>query len=152
MSRRRAVSQIIGTLIMLGVVAVAGGVLFIKGIQVLTDFNTEVSAQTDTATDKIKEKIIISHVRFHTNNQATIYLRNVGEVEAEIASIKVINVDDQTLEYSDTPTTTDLFIQDPVEITITLATNPFSTSEEYKFSILTSRDNTFTKFVTPPNG
>lgn len=151
MRSRRAVSQIIGTLLMLGVVSVAGGVLFIKGIQVLTDFNAEVSAQTDTATEKIQEKIVITHVRFHSGDDATVYLRNVGQVEAEIVSIKVLNRNEQTLEYSDTPPTTLLRIQEPTSITIDLANN-FDTNDDYKFSIVTARDNTFTKFVRPPNG
>lgn len=149
--RRRAVSQIIGTLIMLGIVAVAGGVLFIKGLQVLTDFNAEVSATSNSATEKIQEKLVINHVRFFSNNQATIYLRNVGEVEADITSIKILNRSEQTLDCCTTFTASTLQIQDPAEITVTLNTN-WDKNDDYKISLVTARDNTFTKFVRPPNG
>lgn len=154
--RRRAVSQIIGTLIMLGVVSVAGGVLFVKGLQVLTDFNAAVSAEANSATEKIQEKIEITHVRFHKDNSnvnknATIYLRNTGQVEADIVSLKILNRDEQTLDCCTTFTSSTLQIQDPAQITVTLA-NTWSASDDYKISIVTARDNTFTKFVRPPNG
>ena len=151
MTRRRAVSQIIGTLIMLGVVSVAGGVLFIKGIQVLTDFNASVSAEANSATEKIQERLQITHVRFHGSDEATIYLRNTGQVEADIISIKILNRDEQTLDCCDTFTTTTLQIQDPVEIDVELENN-WSPQDDYKISIVTARDNSFTKFVRPPNG
>jgi hypothetical protein len=154
--QRRAVSQIIGTLIMLGVVSVAGGVLFIKGLQVLTDFNAAVSAEANSATEKIQEKIEITHVRFHKDNSnanknATIYLRNTGDIEANIVSLKILNRSQQTLDCCTTFTTSTLQIQDPAQITVTLA-NTWSASDDYKISIVTARDNSFTKFVRPPNG
>jgi hypothetical protein len=155
-ARRRAVSQIIGTLIMLGIVAVAGGVLFIKGLQVLTDFNAVVSAESNSAAEKIQEKLTITHVRFHkddSNNDrnATIYLRNTGQVEADIISIKILNRDEQTLDCCDSFSSSTLQIQDPTQITVTLD-NEWNKNDDYKVSIVTARDNTFTKFVRPPNG
>ena len=152
-ARRRAVSQIIGTLIMLGIVAVAGGVLFIKGLQVLTDFNAAVSAQANIATERIQEKLSITHVKFEGNDDATIFVRNIGQVEADIVSIKILNRDEQTLDCCDegTFTTTTLQIQDPVEIDVELE-NDWNRQDDYKISILTARDNTFTKYVRPPNG
>jgi predicted transport protein len=155
-ARRRAVSQIIGTLIMLGVVSVAGGVLFIKGLQVLTDFNAEVSATSNIATEKIQEKLLITHVRFHDDDisdpkNATIYLKNIGQVETDIISIKILNRDEQTLDCCDTFTLSTLQIQEPVKITVTLE-NEWNEDDDYKISIVTARDNSFTKFVRPPNG
>jgi hypothetical protein len=150
---RRAVSQIIGTLIMLGVVSVAGGVLFINGIQVLTEFDANINSQSFAAAEKIQEKIVISHIRFHSNDEVTLYVRNVGQVESEVISIKVLNRDEQTLDCCDENefTGTTLLIQEPTQIDLELDTNYINT-DDYKISIITARDNTFTKFVRPLNG
>ena len=148
--RRAAVSQIIGTLIMLGVVSVAGGVLFINGIQVLTEFDANINSQSFAAAEKIQEKIVISHVRFHDSDDVRLFVRNVGEVEADIVSIKILNRDEQTLDCCDFTGET-LPIQEPVQIDLILDAN-FDTNDDYKISIVTARDNMFTKFVRPPNG
>jgi hypothetical protein len=49
---------------MLGIVAIVGGILLIKGIQVMTQFNADVAAQNARQTEKVHEKIVITHVRF----------------------------------------------------------------------------------------
>ena len=141
---------------MLGVVAVAGGVLFINGIQVLTEFDSEVSAQSSRLTGKIQEKIAITHVRFHDDDfddpkNATVYLKNIGQVEADIISIKILNRNEQTLDCCNTFTLSTLQIQEPMQLTITLE-NEWDNNDDYKISIVTARDNSFTKLVRPPNG
>src|SRR5688572_30375445 len=132
---------------MLGVVSVAGGVLFINGIQVLTEFDASINSQSFAAAEKIQEKIVISHVRFHSGDDIRLFVRNVGEVEVDIISIKILNRDEQTLDCCDESDFTGetLPIQEPVQIDLVLDAN-FDTSDDYKISIVTARDNIFTKF------
>lgn len=170
--RRRGVSQIIGSLMMLAVVAAAGTIILIQSLQILNDFNTGLHFRSTATIEKIQEKVVITHVRFSGTNDANIYIRNTGDLESKVSSISIINRDDQTLECIDNVAMTDgncqLEVQSsgtcssttlPVSLSTDSTTvlcvtlqNTWDRNDDYKVSIVTERDNTFTKFVRPPNG
>lgn len=171
---RRGVSQIIGTLMMLAVVAAAGTIIMIQSLQILNDYNSSLNFRSTAAVERVQEKVIITHVRFSGTTDANIYVRNAGDLESKISSISIINRDDQTLECVDSvgrtdgncllkvqssgtcsPTTSPLPVSLSTDSTTVLCVtlqNAWDSDDDYKVSIVTERGNTFTKFVRPPNG
>ena len=64
LSRRRGISQIVGSLFMLAIVVPIGVVILSTGLYEVADFNRFLTVTRDQGIDATREDIIFEHVRF----------------------------------------------------------------------------------------
>lgn len=103
MLRKRGISSIVGTLIMVAVVAAIGSVIMFQGLNGINDFNFYLSFLTGSK-NSLHENLIIEHVRFDpASSDLDIWIRNTGTVEVGIAKITVVNMNSQEIVISETP-------------------------------------------------
>ena len=156
-SRKRAVSQIIGSLFMLAIVVPIGVVIVSQGLYEVAEFNRFLTVTRDQGIDATREDIIFEHVRFEpSTNKITVSLRNISTVESIIYRITIVNVTNQDLlVYNDTLplSQTRLQLEDSTDI-IVFAEPSVSWTENglgYKISITTMRGNFFQTIGSPYN-
>ena len=77
---RKGVSQILGSVFMLAVVAAIGSVILIQGINDVNTFNSFLDVVRDDQVERsTNERFIVEHVRFvATSDQVYIWIRNIG--------------------------------------------------------------------------
>ena len=170
MKNRRGVSQIIGSLIVLAVVASVGSVILFQGLNQINAFNHDLSFHDREHSQALREDIIFEHVRFDPNtNDLVLYLANVGSIDTTIASVTVVKIDTQELilDWRDVDSTINpsnptgtILIDDHIVLhnNATLIgtnqwnhTNYNSTNYDYKISLTTSKGNFFDTVRSPYN-
>jgi len=171
MKNRRGVSQIIGSLIVLAIVASVGSVILFQGLSQINAFSYDLTIHDKENISEIREDIIFEHVRFDPSPAGTnleIYLANVGSVDSTISAVTVVKIDTQELIISrerpiDSEAT--ILIEDHTKITLTSASLPLAFPEQwdspeygpltafpnYKITITTSKGNFFDKIASPFN-
>lgn len=160
---RRGISQIIGTLFTLAIVAAFGSIILIQGMQGINSFNAFVSGFGASHNEGLQESIIIEHIRFqHNNNNVTIWIRNTGVTDVTISTITLTKVDSQELVINKDFTTEEkVFVRDLKQITlgnpdITMPSACPSTwsscqSTTVRVSVTTARGNIITATAQPYN-
>jgi hypothetical protein len=168
MKNRRGVSQIIGSLIVLAVVASVGSVILFQGLNQINAFNHDLSFHDREYNEALREDILFEHVKFDPNSDDLIlYLANIGSIDSNVASVTVVKIDTQELILDwravnatinpNNPTGT-ILIDDHIELhnnatltgaTIWNHTNYNSTNFDYKISITTSKGNFFETVASP---
>jgi hypothetical protein len=122
MKNRRGVSQIIGSLIVLALVASVGSVILFQGLNQINAFNYDLSFHDRENNEALREDIAWEHVRFVPNsNQIEVYVANVGSIDSTIVTATVVKVDTQELvvSWQDIPETDGkLFLDDNTVITL----------------------------------
>lgn len=155
--RRRAVSQIVGSLFMLAIVVPIGAVIVSQGLFEVTDFNRFLTTTREQGIDATREDIIFEHVRFEpSTNQVTVSLRNISTVESIIERITIVNMTNQDLIiYNDTlPLSQSILrLEDSNDIVVYAAPSVSWTenSVDYKISVTTVRGNFFETIARPFN-
>lgn len=158
-NKRRGISQLIGTLLMLAVVASIGSVILFQGITKINDFNFALAVLKDQGAESTGENMVIEHVRFNpTGTDVTFHVRNIGISAGTITTVTVVKLDTQELIISNNTLSTEIFANELVSIqktaSLSLATqwddSDYKTSE-YRISIITQRGNVFEKVATPFN-
>ena len=102
--KRRAIAQIVGTLMMVAVVTSVGGLLLFQGMTAINNFNNYIANSLQLSTASAQESFIIEHVKFDpTPNSKRIdfWIRNTGTVDLTIERIAVVRVDTQELVLYD---------------------------------------------------
>ena len=171
MKNRRGVSNIIGSLIVLAVVASVGSVILFQGLNQINAFNYDLTLHDREHVNELREDIIFEHVRFDpTSTDLILNLANIGSIDSNIATITVVKIDTQELlvarlEVSSVdPTNAYIPIEDHREITIP-ASLPLATPEQwdspeygdtipiptYKITISTAKGNFFSTIASPFN-
>ena len=156
-SRKRGVSQIIGSLFMLAIVVPIGVVIVSQGLYQVADFNQYLTSTRDHGIDATREDIIFEHVRFEpSTNQITVSLRNISTVELIIDRITIVNMTNQDLLiYNDTLPLSQSIIHLKDDTDIVVYADPsVSWTEDglgYKISITTMRGNFFDTIASPYN-
>ena len=156
-SRKRGISQIIGSLFMLAIVVPIGVVIVSQGLYQVADFNQYLSSTRDHGIDATREDIIFEHVRFEpSTNQITVSLRNNSTVELIIDRITIVNMTNQDLLiYNDTlPLSQSIIhLKDDTDIVVYADPSVSWTKDGlgYKISITTMRGNFFDTIVSPYN-
>jgi len=156
-SRKRGVSQIIGSLFMLAIVVPIGVVIVSQGLFEVADFNRYLSSTRDHGLDATREDIIFEHVRFEpSTNQITVSLRNISTVESIIYRITIVNVTNQKLIiYNDTLPLSQSIIHLKDDTDIIVYADPSvswtENGKDYKISITTVRGNFFDTIARPFN-
>jgi len=162
LKKRRGVSQIIGSLIVLAVVASVGSVILFQGLNQINAFNYSLVFHDREHNEALREDILFEHVKFDPNTDAlSLYLANIGSIDSTIATITVVKIDTQELllAWSDVDAIDGgIQIEDhTIVITNVTAingiwnqTNYNSTDNNaYKISITTSKGNFYSTVASP---
>ena len=99
--KRRAVSQVIGALFALAIVATFGSVLLIQGVQGVENFTAFLNIFEETEAKSAQEVFIVEHVRFNPDNEEIeIWVRNTGKIDIIIDRISIVKINTQELIVS----------------------------------------------------
>ena len=162
MNNRRGISNIIGSLIVLAVVASMGSVILFQGLNQINAFSYDLTFHDKQHVDELREDIVFEHVRFPPNElNLEIDLANVGTIDSTVSTVTVVRIDNQELIINKEFRNETILIEDHSKIILTSATLPigpdqFWDSSEYrdkmyKISITTSKGNFFSTVATPFN-
>ena len=97
MDRRRGVSEVVATLLMLAIVVVLGTMVFAFGSTAFSQFSQGFSNLIGLKTNQLQETYVVEYVQFNgTSPTLTVVatVRNVGTIPTEIASIAISNLTD----------------------------------------------------------
>jgi hypothetical protein len=162
---RRAVSQIMGTLVILAIVVSVGSAILFNGMNEISAFTYDLSFHEKSKNQLHREDIVFEHVRFEPNtDNIAINLVNIGTIEATISTITILKIDTQEIIANWVEVNQSIQMKDNQKITligpseIELLNPPGATwdhtnylNSEYKISLTTTRGNFFTTVVSPYN-
>ena len=169
LKNRRAVSQIMGSMIMLGVVASVGSVILFNGMDSISAFTYDLSFHEKSKNQLHREDIIFEYVRFEPNtDNITIDLLNIGTVESTISTITILKIDNQEIIANWVDVNQSIQIKENQRITLDeiiltgtgiwnddcyyyVDCNPTNAVAKYKISLTTTRGNFFTTIASPFN-
>jgi len=166
LKNRRGVSQIIGSLIVLAIVASVGSVILFQGLNQINAFNYDLSFHDREHNDALREDIVFEHVRFvPDSNQVELYLANIGSIDSTILAGTVVKVDTQELivAWEDVQVTNGenaiILVDDHSKISLSaslpLATpqqwnsSAYNGSAQYQISITTDKGKIISELRTP---
>jgi len=101
-TKRKAVSQIIGTMFMMAIVGVVGSVILLNGITTAADFTLFLDIISDESSEAIKEIAYVEHVRFDptaVGGEVDIWIRNIGIESVQLDKITLVKVGTQDLIF-----------------------------------------------------
>lgn len=166
LKNRRAVSQVMGSVVIMGIVSSIGSVILFNGMDSISAFTYDLSFHEASKNQIHREDIVFEHVRFEPNtDNLEIDLANIGTVESTIASITILNIDnqeiitnwvnvDQTIQLKDNKQII-LDVLDDSEIILVQGSGTWNdaayVNSEYKISLTTTRGNFFTTVASPFN-
>jgi len=172
LKKRRGISNIIGSLIVLALVASVGSVILFQGLNQINTFNYDLTNYGQDRVNEIREDIIFEHVRFDSSgslpegDDLQLFLANIGSVDSQISSITVVNINSQELLFNreSPPNVSEAYIpiEDHTVITLDSGANfipPADTWDDanygpgnlYKITVGTSKGNFFSTVVEPFN-
>ena len=165
LKNRRAVSQIMGSIVILGVVTSVGSVILFNGLENISAFTYDLSFHEKSKNQVHREDIIFEYVRFEPNtDNITIDLLNIGTVESTISTITILKIDNQEIIANWVDVNQSIQIKDNQRITlddvddseiILTGTGIWNDDNyrysEYKISLTTTKGNFFTTIASPFN-
>jgi len=164
MKNRRGVSQIIGSLMILALVAAVGSVILFQGLNQINAFNNELTIHDTERNLALRENVLFEHVWFDiTGKNVTLYLANIGSTATTIATVTMVKIDTQELILREEILAGNTIeLEDHIELTVpnaalTVGTgqwdDPYYDGKKYKISITTAKGNFFSPpdDVIPPN-
>ena len=163
--KRRGLSQIIGSLLMLAIVVPIGSVILVGGMTQINNFNNSLSISTEIQNEGNQEDLVFEHVRFDpVTNNVDVTIKNIGSVETIIDRVILVNMTSQNVLFSisgiSTFDTNPIQIKDSRSISIPATIeDPWcvvwdcgsTTNWDYKISIITGRGNFFDTVARPFN-
>ncbi|MEK0318668.1 MAG: hypothetical protein QQN43_03750 [Nitrosopumilus sp.] len=165
LKNRRAVSQIMGSIVILGVVTSVGSVILFNGLENISAFTYDLSFHEKSKNQLHREDIIFEYVRFEPNtDNITIDLLNIGTVESTISTITILKIDNQEIIVNWVDVNQSIQIKDNQRITLDdvddseimltgtgIWNDPNYLNSEYKISLTTTKGNFFTTIASPFN-
>ena len=160
LKKRRAISQIMGSVVILGVVTSIGSVVLFNGMNQINAFSYDLSFHDKAKNEAYRENLMFEHIRFEPGtNQIILYLANIGTTESTIESITVVQLDTQNIlvDWEEGVSSTVQIKESSNPITINANLNsltwndPIYRNSEYKISITTSKGNFFSTVASPYN-
>jgi hypothetical protein len=157
---RRAVSQIMGSIVILGVVTSVGSVILFNGMNEISAFTYDLSYHEKSKNQIHREDLLFEHVRFEPNtDNIAINLVNIGTIETTISTITILKIDTQEIIANWVEVNQSIPIKDYQKITLNDQLTPISATwddadyfdSEYRISLTTTRGNFFTTVVSPYN-
>src|SRR3989344_8928631 len=122
--KRRAVSQVIGALFALAIVATFGSVLLIQGVQGIENFTAFLNIFEETESKSAQEVFIVEHVKFNAtttgdnNEEIDIWIRNTGKIDIIIDRISIVKINTQELIVNKENINQDVFQKEVRQITL----------------------------------
>ncbi len=161
MKNRRGVSNIIGSLIVLAIVASVGSVILFQGLNQINAFNYDLKTFDEQHSAELREDILFEHVRFEpTNTEVILYLANIGSIDTTVATVTIVKIDTQELLVREEFLTGNtILLDDHIELNataiLTVGTmqwdDAYYNDTNYKISITTSKGKFFDTIAKPPN-
>jgi hypothetical protein len=164
MKNRRAVSQIMGSIVILGIVSSVGSVILFNGMNSISAFTYDLSFHEKTKNEIHREDLIFEHVRFVPgNDDLMIDLANIGTVDSTITNVTILKIDTQDiianwLDVEEIILTKDnhQIILDGSVLDLTKGTvqewdDDYYEFSKYKISLKTVKGNFFTTVASPFN-
>ena len=174
LKKRRAVSQVMGSIVILGIVSSVGSVILFNGMNSISAFTYDLSFHEKSKNQIHREDIIFEHVRFEPNtDDISISLANIGTVESTITNITILKIDTQEIisNWIDVAESIQVksdqkIILDSSQILLTNGVltqtwdddyyyyvdgNPANDVAKYKISLTTVKGNFFTTVASPFN-
>lgn len=160
LKNRRAISQIMGSVVILGVVTSIGSVVLFNGMNQINAFSYDLSFHDKPKNEAFREQLMFEHIRFEPGtDQIILYLANIGTTESTIESITVVQIDSQKIlvdwEEGVSSTIQIKETSDPITINANLNSltwdDPLYRTSEYTISITTSKGNFFFTIASPYN-
>jgi hypothetical protein len=153
-------SQVMGSVVILGVVTSIGSVVLFNGMNQINAFSYDLSFHDKPKNEAYREKLMFEHVRFEPGtNQIILYLANIGTTESTIESITVVQIETQNIlvdwENGVSSTIQIKESSDPIFLTANIGSHTWNESlyfdSKYKISITTSKGNFFSTVASPFN-
>ena len=167
LKKRRAISQVIGSLVILGIVSSVGSVILFNGMDSISAFTYDLSFHETSKNQIHREDIIFENVRFEPNtDNMTIDLANIGTVETTISTVTIMKIDNQEIIANWVDVNKSIQMKDNSQISldvlndaeIILSGNSTDTwndvnylNSDYKISLTTTRGNFFNTVASPFN-
>jgi len=163
LKKRRGLSQIMGSLLMLAIVVPLGSVVLFSGITEITAFNNSMSNTIEYRNNGIQEDLVFEHIRFEPNSKVvTISALNTGSIEIVVDRITLVNMTNQEILFdiysvgTFVPIVLQVQNSTDIDITANLVGIDWSdgddpTNWEYRISIITARGNFFDTVARPYN-
>ncbi|AFS82859.1 hypothetical protein [Candidatus Nitrosopumilus sediminis] len=163
--KRRAVSQVMGSIVILGIVSSVGSVILFNGMNSISAFTYDLSFHEKSKNEIHREDIIFEHIRFIPNDDdIEIHLTNIGTVESTISNITILKIDTQEIIANWVDVTEPIPINTSKKIILDsssiILTNGIVTQTwddtyyvdgKYKISLTTVKGNFFTTVASPFN-
>jgi len=162
LKNRRAVSQIMGSIVILGVVTSVGSVILFNGMNEISAFTYDLSFHETSKNQIHREDLLFEHVRFEPNtNNIEINLVNIGTIESTVSTITILDIDTQEIIANWVEVNRSIPIKDYQKITLDddseILLTPISSTwddghyntDTYKISLTTTRGNFFTTVAHP---
>ena len=167
LKKRRAVSQVMGSLVILGIVSSVGSVILFNGMDSISAFTYDLSFHETSKNQIHREDIIFENIRFEPNtDNMTIDLANIGTVESTISTVTIMKIDNQEIIANWVDVNQSIQMKDNSQISldviddseIILSGNSTDTwndvyylNSDYKISLTTTRGNFFNTVASPFN-
>ena len=167
LKNRRAVSQIMGSVVILGIVSSVGSVILFNGMDSIGAFAYDLSFHEKSSNLMHREDIVFEHVRFVPgSDDIQIDLLNIGTVDSTISTITILKIDNQEIITNWIDVNQPVLIKDNQKITLDdvdnseiqltgTVTNTLNDANyldsEYRISLTTTRGNFFTTVASPFN-
>ncbi len=167
LKNRRAVSQIVGSLVILAIVSSIGSVILFNGMSNISAFSYDLSFHEKSKNLTHREDIIFEYIRFiPTTDTLEIDLLNIGTVESTISTVTILKIDNQEIIVNWVDVNQSIQIKDNQKITLDdvddseiqltgIVTDTWNDvnylTSEYKISLTTTKGNFFTTVASPFN-
>lgn len=174
LKKRRGVSQVMGSIVILGIVSSVGSVILFNGMNSISAFTYDLSFHEKSKNELHREDILFEHIRFVPgDDNIEIDLTNIGTVESTISNITILKIDTQEIiaNWIDVAEpiqvkTNQKIILDSSQIFLTngavtqtwdddyyyyVGGNPVNDVAKYKISLTTVKGNFFTTVASPFN-
>jgi hypothetical protein len=162
---RRAVSQIMGSIVILGIVTSVGSVILFNGMNSISAFTYDLSFHEKSKNQIHREDIMFEHVRFVPgSDNIEIDLANIGTVESVITNVTILKIDTQEIIANWVDVNESIQVKNNQKITLDLLddseiiltgtqiwNDPYYVDSEYKISLTTARGNFITTVASPFN-
>jgi hypothetical protein len=157
--KRRAVSQIIVSLILVAIVATVGSTVLFRGLGEINLFSLDLNSDK-TKMDTLREDLIFENIHLNsTSNKIQIYVANIGTTEIIISTISVVKSDTQEMivPWANISKKIQIDSFDVIEVDGVLSqgnqtwSDDYYREDNYKISLSTSKGNFFTTIAKPYN-
>lgn len=159
--KHRGVSEVTGSVIMLGIVGAISALILTSGLSAVTNFS-QFLIDVDLTEEFLEERFVVEFVSFKTPNSkdVEITVRNIGLNAVTISSISIVEITDQNAIQLPNSTISGNNIVQPrtvevLTVTAINCTNNFAAGSDcilnktYRITLVTDRGNIYSIQTVP---